>query len=104
MSDAPKSAYELALEKLKRQDRERGEQPPGPLSDEQKRAIAGIRSRYDAMLAEKEILFQPERDQTAPDSEARDKLEEEYGKERRRLEEKRDREIAAVRTGGKPDD
>ncbi len=99
MSDEPKSAYEIALEKLKRQDRERGVKSPAPLTRKQKSAIAEIRARYDARMAEREILYRSERANTAPDDEAREKMEEEYARERRRLEEKRDREIAAVREG-----
>ena len=36
--DAPKSAYELAMEKLRRQDRDEGRDEPEPLSDDQKAA------------------------------------------------------------------
>ncbi len=101
MSKVPKSAYEIALEKLERQDQERGEKPPATLNDRQKKAIAEIRTKCDAGLAEREILFKAESEKVMADPDAIDKIEEEYARERRRLEEQRDREIAAVRAGRK---
>jgi hypothetical protein len=106
MDSGPKSAYEIALEKLKQRDRELGETGPAPLTEGQKEAIAEIRSKYDAQLAEREILFKSERTSALADPEALEKLEEEYGRERRRIEaerdrQMRDRQIAAVRAGEK---
>jgi len=51
MSDELKSAWELALEKLKAQETA----PVERLSEDQKRAIAEIRARYKAKIAEAEI-------------------------------------------------
>ncbi len=51
MSDELKSAWELALEKLNAQETA----PVERLSDDQKRAIAEIRARYKAKIAEAEI-------------------------------------------------
>src|SRR5262245_46949763 len=99
--DAPKSAYEIALEKLRQRDRERGEAAPAALTDEQKRRIAAIRKTYEARLAEREILHRSEREKALADPEAEGKLqrlEEDFVKDRRRIEERRDREIEAVRT------
>jgi hypothetical protein len=101
MGKVPKSAYEIALEKLKRQDQERGEKPPATLNERQKKAIAEIRSKYDARLAEREILFKAEREKVMADPDVLEKIEEEYARERRHLEEQRDREITAVRAGRK---
>src|SRR5262245_20401783 len=100
MGDAPKSAWELALEKLKKQDRERGESGPAALSAEQKKAIADIRARYQAKLAEVEILHGSNREKAAGDAEALAKVEEEYQIDRRRLDEQRDAAIAKARAGG----
>jgi hypothetical protein len=100
--DAPKSAYEIALEKLRQRDRERGEAAPAALTDEQKRRIAAIRKTYEARLAEREILHRSERERALADPEAEEKLhklEEDFVKDRRRIEERRDREIEAVRGG-----
>jgi len=101
MSKVPKSAYEIALEKLKRQDQERGEKPPATLNERQKKAIAEIRAKYDAGLVEREILFRAEREKTMADPDALEKIEGEYARDRRRLERQRDREITAVRAGRK---
>jgi len=101
MSDAPKSAWELALEKLQKQDRERGEAGPGALTEAQKKAIAEVRSKYQARLAETEILHKDRR-KGAEDAEALAKLEEEYQIDRRRIEEQREAEIDRVRGGKAP--
>ncbi len=104
MDDGPKSAYEIALEKLKERDRERGEQSPARLSDAQKARIAEIRRTYEARLAEREILFGSERAKAAASGEAEaiEKVEQAYARERKRIEERRDREIGAVRDTGDP--
>jgi hypothetical protein len=102
--DAPKSAYEIALEKLRQRDRERGEAAPAALTDEQKRRIGAIRKTTEARLAEREILHRSEREQALAEPESEEKLrrlEEDFVKDRRRIEERRDREIEAVR-GGAP--
>jgi hypothetical protein len=103
MSDkTPKSAYELALEKLQQRDRERGESAPASLTDEQKKTIAGIRKTHESRLAEREILHRSERTKLLLDPEGEEKLaklEEEYVRDRRRIEEQRDRAIEAARTG-----
>jgi hypothetical protein len=51
MSDELKSAWELALEKLNAQEAA----PVERLSEDQKKAIAEIRARYKAKVAEAEI-------------------------------------------------
>jgi hypothetical protein len=100
--DAPKSAYEIAMEKLRRQDRDRGETTAVPLSDEQKLRIADIRRKHEARLAEREILFRSERAKAAAseEAEALEKVEREYSKDRQRIEAQRERDIAAVRGEG----
>ena len=67
MSDdgAPKSAYELILERLKQKDRADGV-AERVLSDEQKQKIAELRRVYEAKLAEREILYQSERRKAGP--------------------------------------
>ncbi len=57
MSDAPKSALELALERLKKKDVEAGVEQK-TLTDEQRAAIAEARSVYEARVAERRIMFQ----------------------------------------------
>lgn len=97
MSDdgSPKSAYELALERLRRKDREAGIEER-PLTDTQRERIAELRRVYDARLAEREILHQGEL-RRARDVEQRDQLEEQYQRERERLTAERDRKLEEVR-------
>jgi len=98
MSDELKSAVELALEKL---DREMGESLPH-LTDEQKGAIADLRSKYQARIAEVEIASQGKirKAMAAGDYEAISKVQAEMAAEKRRLEETRDREIQKIRRAG----
>jgi len=93
--EAPKSAFELAMERLKRQDAESGiaEQR---LSDEQKREIAEIRKVYAAKIAQEEILHRSKL-ATTWEPEERMKLEEGYRRDVQRLNEDRDRKIEKVR-------
>jgi hypothetical protein len=51
----PKSAYELAMERLQAQDREAGIETR-PLNDDQKKRIADLRQQAKAKIAEIEIL------------------------------------------------
>ncbi|HEX9185437.1 MAG TPA: hypothetical protein VGB87_00060 [Vicinamibacteria bacterium] len=95
--DAPKSAYELALARLKKKDREEGVEDR-PTTDEQKARIAEIRRVAEARLAEREILYQSAR-RKSQDLEAFDKLEEEYRRDRERIASERDRKIDEVRSG-----
>ena len=93
--DAPKSAYEIILERLKKKDREDGVEER-PLSEEQRERIAELRRVYDARLAEREILYHSSR-RKAPDLEALDKLEEEYRRDRERIASERDRKLDEAR-------
>ena len=95
--DAPKSAYELILERLKKKDREEGVEER-PVTDEQKARIAELRSVYEARLAEREILYESSR-RKAADLEELDKLEEEYRRDRERIASERDRKMDEVRAG-----
>lgn len=99
MSDeeAPKSAYELILERLKQKDRADGV-TERVLSAEQKQKIAELRRVYEAKLAEREILHQSDR-QKAGDLDALDKLEQDYRRDRERIASERDRKIDAAREG-----
>ena len=95
--DAPKSAYEIILERLKKRDRDEGVEER-PLSDEQRSRIAELRRVYEARLAEREILYQSAR-RKAQDLETFDKLEEEYRRDRERIVSERDRKIDEARAG-----
>jgi hypothetical protein len=95
--DAPKTAYEIILERLKKKDREEGVEER-PFTDEQRARVAELRQVYEARLAEREILYQSSR-RKAADLEALDKLEEEYRRDRERIASERDRKIEEVRAG-----
>ena len=56
MDDAPKSALELAMARLKKQDAEQGVSERF-LTEDQKNEIAEVRKTYGAKLAQEEILF-----------------------------------------------
>jgi len=56
MSEKLKSAYELAMERLRQADREQGVAERKPLTDEQKRRIAEVRQEAEAKRAEIKIL------------------------------------------------
>jgi Spy/CpxP family protein refolding chaperone len=59
MSDAPKSALELVMERLKKKDADAGVQEQ-TLTDEQRAQIAEARSVYEARVAERRIMHQSE--------------------------------------------
>lgn len=92
-----KSAYELALERLEGQGIERPRE--SSLSDAQRAQVAELRRQAEAKLAELEILHR-DRLRKLGDPEALDKEEDEYVRERRRIEEQRDSRIARARRDG----
>ena len=96
--DAPKSAYEIILARLKREDREAGVEDK-PLSDKQRERIAELKKVYEAKLAEREILHQSSLRKAAHDPEAVERLEDEYRRDRERVGSERDRKIEAARKG-----
>jgi hypothetical protein len=97
MEEAPKSAFDIAMEKLHARDRERGEAPVKELTREQKDRIAEVRKTYEAKLAEREILHQADLKKTMGDPEKRREAEETYVEDRRRMEAKREEKIAEIR-------
>ena len=95
---AVKSAYELAMERFKKQDKEAGIERK-PLTDQQKAAIAEIRNFYEAKLAEADLLHQ-DKMLTTLDPAERTARDEEYRRDRERLSSERDAKIAKARAGG----
>ena len=93
---APKSAYELAMERLKKKDREEGVEERA-VTDEQRAAVAEVRSLYGAKLAEREILHRSKL-AALHDPEARQAAEDEYRRDRERLTSERDRKIEEARS------
>lgn len=97
MSQRPKSAFDLAMERLRAADKEEGVEET-PLTDAQKTGIAEVRRVAAARLAEREILFHDAL-RKALDPSSRETLEEEYRIDRQRIEADRDRAIEKVRRG-----
>ena len=93
--DEPKTAYELILERLEKKDRDEGVREQ-PLTDDQRARIAEVRKVYEAKLAEREIFFNQSR-RKADDPEALAALEEEYRRDRERLQSERDRKVEQIR-------
>ena len=92
----PKSAYELAMERLKKRDAEAGIESR-PITDAQKAAIAEIRNFYDAKLAEVQVLHESNR-RKATDLASLEAIEQEYRRERERLTSERDRKVEKARS------
>ena len=57
MTDTPKSAIDIVMERLRRKDAEAGTEQR-PLTDAQRSAIADVRSVYEAQSAERRIMHQ----------------------------------------------
>ena len=95
MDDAPKSALELAMARLKKQDAEQGVSER-LLTDDQKHEIAEVRRTYSAKLAQEEILYKSKtRVYIEPDT--RREIEEHYRRDDERLTHERDRKIEKIR-------
>ena len=90
-----KSAYELALERLEKQGIERPREET--FGDELREKIADVRRKAEAKLAELEILHQ-NRLKTIYEPAKRQEEEEEYVRERRRIEDERERRIEELRS------
>jgi hypothetical protein len=95
MNDAPKSALELAMERLRKKDADAGvvEQK---LTDEQKAAIAEARSIYEARVAERQILYRQKQLVTMDPGQLA-VMEEEYRRDMDRFATDRDAKIRKVR-------
>ena len=95
--DAPKSAVELVMERLKQQDAGTDVETT-TLTDEQKEAIATARRDYEAKVAEAEILFSSKL-AAAFEPEVRQELEANHRRDLGQSASTRDRKIAAIRKG-----
>jgi hypothetical protein len=100
MPDEPlKSAYELAMERLKAKDREDGIVEEKPLTAQQKERIAELRLEAKAKLAELEILHRKNLAAAGGDPGVVMKIEENYATDRGRIESRLDSAIAKLRRG-----
>lgn len=97
MSDeAPKSALELAMERLKKKDAEQGVSERA-LTGDQKNEIAELRKTYAARLAQEEILFKS-KVAAVFEHEVRQTLQDNYRRDVERLTHERDRKIEKIRS------
>ena len=97
MGKKQKTAFELAMERLKAEDREAGTKET-PLSPKQKKAIAEARRIASSRLAECEILFKDSMKKTA-DPDARAAAEREYQIDRQRINDDCERAVEEIRSG-----
>ena len=95
--DAPKSALELAMERLRKKDKDAGISAP-PVTDAHRAAIAEARNVAEAKLAEREILFKSKM-AIVRELDAREVIEQEYRRDRERITNDRDRKIEEIRGG-----
>ena len=95
--DAPKSALELAMERLRKKDKDAGIEAHA-VTDAQRAAIAEARSVSEAKLAEREILFKTKM-AVLREPDAREVIEQEYRRDRERITNDRDRKIEEIRGG-----
>jgi hypothetical protein len=96
--DRPKSAVELAMERLQKQDAESGA-VNRPLTDGQKTAIAEARSVHSSKVAELEIL-QRSRIRGVLDPAERERVEADYRRELQRLNDDLERKVERIRVKG----
>ena len=93
----PKSAIELMMERLKRQDAEAGVSET-PLTDAQRAAIAEARSVYEAKAAERRIMHQSMQAAMMEPAE-REARDQELRRDLERFESERDSRIRRIREG-----
>jgi hypothetical protein len=96
-NDSPKSAVELAMERLRKKDAEGGVVQQ-TLTDEQKAAIAEVRSVYQAKLAHAEVMHKAAL-MNVGDPTPHATLEEQYQRDRERFISEREAAIARIRAG-----
>ena len=93
--DRPKSAVEIAMERLRQKDAAEGVERR-PLTDLQKAAIAEIRSVYEAKLAQDEVMHHSSLSRTV-DPDARAALDDDYRRNRDKLVAEREAKIERAR-------
>lgn len=100
MTDAPKSALEIVMERLKQKDADAGVEET-PLSDDQRAGIAEARNIHDARVAERRIMHQSAL-ATVFDPAEREQLAEMLRRDLDRFASDRDARIRRIREGGQP--
>ena len=95
----PKSAFELAMEKLEARDRARGDAPPTALTAPQKEAIAEARAKAKAERAEWEILRTKRLAETAADPAQHAETLEQLEVDRKRIDDALETAIRRIKRG-----
>jgi hypothetical protein len=93
--DFMKSAYELAMERLQKEDPDSGVS----LTEDQKQALAGLDDKYKAKIAEREVFLNKQllEARKKGDREAMEQLKTQLRNERLRLQEEREAAKEKVR-------
>ena len=96
MNERLKSAFELAMERLRAKDGEAGARP---LTDEQRSRIAALRREFEARRAEASVLHESAvaKARAAGDAERVLKLEDEFQHEMAHLAEQEEAQVQSVR-------
>jgi hypothetical protein len=94
--EAPKSAYELAMERLRQRDADEGVEERA-VSDAQKAEIAEARRVHAAKTAEAEILYKSKL-MTTFEPDERAKLEEQHRRDLARIQTDLDRKLNKIRS------
>lgn len=89
-----KSAFELAMERLEKEDPTVNK----PLTDEQRQQLADIDQRYDAKVAEREVFLQGQLAKVR--GEEAEQIQQQLRLERERLNEEREAKKDKVRQAG----
>jgi hypothetical protein len=92
---APKSAYELAMERLRKKDADEGVSAV-PLSDEKRAQIAEVRNFYEAKIAEQKVLHQAALRRTLDPAEI-EVLQQQHRREIEHLTSARDAKVEKIR-------
>jgi hypothetical protein len=87
------------MERLRKKDADEGV-TIRPMTDEQKAAIADVRSLYDSKIAEQDILQQAARNRMlSADPAEVEEIDRRFRRERERLASERDAKIERIRSG-----
>jgi hypothetical protein len=96
--EEPKSALELAMERLRKRDADNGV-VERPVTDAQKAAIAEARSLHASKVAELEILHRSKKGAMVDPAE-RAQADEDYRRQMQRLHDDLERKVGKIRTNG----
>jgi endonuclease III-like uncharacterized protein len=95
--NAPKTAYELAMERLRKKDQDEGVTVV-PLTEAQRAQIAEIRNFYEAKIAELKVLHESTMRRSVDVAE-RETLDQQHRRELEHLTSARDAKVEKIRRG-----